>query len=370
MIISKCYICSNPLEGKSRSFEHIIPNSIGGFTGSYDLLCRNCNSKLGSDIEGDFAKSLNSIAALLQINRDRNDIPHIKNVKDKNGNLYHLERGRKPVKVKPEILKRDNHYSISARNIAEAAHIIQKLKSKEPTLDTENWEQKIVETKKRMDDSLHFEIEFGGVNFFRTIAKIAINYYLFIGGDRKYIKNTVQYIKGVQTEETDFIHYHIESGQTMILDTLEVCHCIHVKGDKESRLLYVYIELFNAISFIVKLSENFEEESFEKTYCIDVIEGKEINKKVTLKYPEGASPSGYKPHDPVFFPVTESKMSRLMKIAHVRQVQMTYKDEFAELWKECQANYNNDPDHNKQQSLIFLEKVENLIFELLNKERK
>lgn len=366
MATSTCYICDTSLESNNRSFEHIIPNSIGGIAGSYNLLCRNCNSQFGLEIEGDFAKSLNPICALLQIKRSRNDIPHIKNVTDKDGNIYHLERGRKPVKIKPEIKKQNNSYSISARNWKEAAHIIQKLKTKEPSLDTENWEQRLVETKKRLREPLHFEFKIGGTKFFRTVAKIAVNAYLFLGGDKKYITTTVEYIKGLTEDPTDFIHYHIEVEPVMELDLFEVCHCVYIKGDNKSKILFVYIELFNGPSFVVKLSDHFEEENFEKTYLIDVLEGNEVFKKVTVRYPDGASPKGYKPHDPVFFPIMQSRLSRLMKIAQVQQIKMTYQEEFAELWKECQESYNADPVNNMEQSLIFLDKVEKLKNELLN----
>ncbi|MCB9044892.1 MAG: hypothetical protein H6550_02010 [Chitinophagales bacterium] len=370
MILSYCYICNSSLEGDNKSFEHIIPNSIGGFAGSYNLLCRNCNTKLGLEIEGDFAKSLNPLCALLQIKRDRKNFPHIKNLKDKDGNLYNLHNGRKPIKIKPQIQKLDSNYFISARDIKEATHIIQKLKAKEPTLEIDNWEQKLVETKTRMREPLHFQLNFGGVNFFRTIAKIGVNSYLHLGGDRKYINTAVKYIGNPQNAHSNLIHYHVEPNPTMTLEPLEVCHCIYIKGNKERKILFVYIELFNTLSFVLKLSDNFDGDDFEKTYCIDVIEGKQVDKKITVKYPEGASPEGYKPHDEVFFPVIQSKMSRLMKVAQVQQVKMTFKDEYAELWKECQKNYDDDPINNKKQSIAFLENVTTLLNDLLNQNIK
>lgn len=106
-----------------------------------------------------------------------------------------------------------------------------------------------------------------------------------------------------------FIHYHVEQNATMHLETDEVCHCVYIKGDAESKILFVYKELFNSSSFIVKLSDIFEGSSFEKTYCINVLQGCIVHKTVTLNYPQGVSPEGYNTYDAVFPPVMQYRLS-------------------------------------------------------------
>ncbi|WP_303873341.1 HNH endonuclease, partial [Tepidanaerobacter acetatoxydans] len=45
----KCYICKESLDKSNSSIEHIIPNALGGNLKSRNLICKNCNSRIGSE---------------------------------------------------------------------------------------------------------------------------------------------------------------------------------------------------------------------------------------------------------------------------------------------------------------------------------
>ncbi len=66
----KCYICDSALTKENQTFEHIILNAAGGRLKSKDLLCKNCNSSFGENIDSVLAEQLNYLANMLMIKRE------------------------------------------------------------------------------------------------------------------------------------------------------------------------------------------------------------------------------------------------------------------------------------------------------------
>lgn len=60
-------------------------------------------------------------------------------------------------------------------------------------------------------------------------------------------------------------------------DVDEVLHSILIYGDRKLGKLYCYIEYFNAIKYIVLLSNNYAGETINKFYIFDVLERKELS---------------------------------------------------------------------------------------------
>lgn len=55
-MIKICYFCGQRLTYGNKSLEHIIPNALGGKLKSNDILCKNCNSKMGETIDSNLVK--------------------------------------------------------------------------------------------------------------------------------------------------------------------------------------------------------------------------------------------------------------------------------------------------------------------------
>lgn len=60
--MSICYVCGNILNEKNQTEEHIFLNAIGGNLKSKNLICRECNSSFGNDIDAALAGQFNAIA--------------------------------------------------------------------------------------------------------------------------------------------------------------------------------------------------------------------------------------------------------------------------------------------------------------------
>lgn len=79
-----------------------IFNSIGGRLKSNYIICKQCNSEFGEDIDSDLSNQLNFIANMLNIKRERGE-PQRVSGKSANGEDIWMEPGGKPSMKKPII---------------------------------------------------------------------------------------------------------------------------------------------------------------------------------------------------------------------------------------------------------------------------
>lgn len=122
----------------------------------------------------------------------------------------------------------------------------------------------------------------GSPGYFRAIAKICLNYYLTKGYAKQYCDTIKAYIRGENTEPGLFYY---APGNSTIHDLAEneVSHIVHLFGNKESGVLYAYIELFNMQNLIIIFSMDYDGKDIDVTYCRDVITNEELSKKISLE---------------------------------------------------------------------------------------
>jgi len=112
--MSKCYLCGKLLNEANSSVEHIIPNAIGGHLKCKNLLCKECNSNTGQNIDATLSEQLNFIANMLNIECDRGK-PQAFKIKDgKTGELYRCLLGGVPSRIIPKVIKKDSQIIIKA----------------------------------------------------------------------------------------------------------------------------------------------------------------------------------------------------------------------------------------------------------------
>ena len=106
--MSKCYLCGKLLNEANSSVEHIIPNAIGGHLKSKNLLCKDCNSNTGQNIDATLSEQLNFIANMLNIECDRGK-PQAFKIKDgKTGELYRCLLGGVQSRIILKVIKKDS----------------------------------------------------------------------------------------------------------------------------------------------------------------------------------------------------------------------------------------------------------------------
>lgn len=213
-----CYNCGTTLNRKTRSAEHILPNSIGGKRKAYNLLCKTCNEKFGRSIDNELASRLARFYTLLNTEEPA-QMTNTVNSSRKDGNIAQHDRFITAI-------KKDKSFS-------------------------------------------------GSPGYFRAIAKICVNYYLSKGYPKQYCDTIKSFIRGEHTDQI-YQYYAPETHPVHAPEENEVSHILHIHGSKASGVLYAYIELFNMQNLVYIFSLNYTGEDLDVTYCRDIINNEEL----------------------------------------------------------------------------------------------
>lgn len=277
-----CYRCDNPLTDKNQSVEHIIPNACGGRLKSKNLLCKTCNSFYGESFDKELASQVNFFINYLDIKKDRGHPQDIPGVYSHSGQDAILLKGGKHKHLHPKVEIDDNKQStilnVRADNYEELKKILTSLKRRYPKL---NIEEVLSKSKnKKENEPISFVLKLGGVDSYKAVIKSLINFFIFNGGEIKFIKHLIPYLDG-KNDYNKILLYVPEPPIYKPMDG-EVSHVIKVIGDSEQKILYAYIELFNTYSYLAILNETYDEKSIDYTYGYDLLLNSEIKVDILL----------------------------------------------------------------------------------------
>lgn len=319
-----CFICDEILSENNSSVEHVILNSCGGKLKSSKLLCKGCNSHIGTKADSELSEQLNFFSTFVNVDRDRGVTQKIKGLKNKDGEDYTLTPGDilTPILTKPKVVKASNdnktELKITASDMATIDKVFKDIKGKYPQFDILEAKTRLQDSKGYMSDSLEFTSKIGGDLAFRSIVKTAIEFYILSGGDSKFIKPLIPYITGKLDKQVVWFS-HFENPYA--IDKNEISHFLFIKADSKEKIAFAYLDFFNSYSFFVCLNDKYEGVDFENSYCYDLLNKKELNKsfipklnreavlKLSMKY----QPS---PHE---FMITQNRIQRTFKIADDKQ---------------------------------------------------
>lgn len=285
-----CYSCGVPFDETNNSLEHIINNGIGGRWRSKWLLCKACNEEFGSTIDQVLNSQLGVLVDHLGVNRQREKDHVFIALKAADGSAKMVEKQLKPM-----------------------ARIITRLPGQEPVVEyvpEEEFEKKIAKKKRQVtkkykiaseayytelpsaelhrlqnsmsDDKVDFGI--GGQESFRSMTKMAVNFYLLLKNDIEWVKPAISMIRGEVANEMTFFYYPNPNHHTIHdLGDDEVSHIIHIRGIAERKLLYAYVELFNMQNVLIRLNMDYHGPDINETYAFDILSGKRIDKQIVIK---------------------------------------------------------------------------------------
>lgn len=214
--------------------EHILLNAIGGHLKSKELLCKQYNSVFGEKCDAELANQLQVLSSNFQVQRQRGKNPAIEGT-TASGEIYRIEDGINPVKVKPTIeigdIEGGKSIHIEARNEKELRQILKGIKAKYPKLniDIEDVVAKGTHVSKRLNEHVNFQLTIGGELAFRSIAKTAVEYYVMKTGDVDTVRPLIPYLKGEETR--DVVRVYMTQDPLYELNQGEVCHVIHIESN-------------------------------------------------------------------------------------------------------------------------------------------
>lgn len=318
--MSECYSCGEKLTDENRSDEHIILNACGGRLSSEELLCKECNNHFGSTDDAELARQTSQLANILHVKRDRNTPPDIKATVTSSGERIIIPFEGALAKVKPVIedrLEGEKVYlTIEARDLKQFEQIAKGLKRKYPGLPLDRLLSDAQHGQQYLNDSVSLQEKIGGEAAFRAVAKAAVNFFIFRGGDRKYVNHLLPYLK--RQVAWDVVRIHVCPLEAYSFDTDEVSHILKLVGDPTEGILYCHIEYFNAQTYLVKLNDDYDGPPMDETYIYDVVANRQRDKALNIRYRKADLISIFKDEGPHPLMHIQQRYGRVVAIAQRR----------------------------------------------------
>jgi hypothetical protein len=316
-----CYVCNSVITDSIKSKEHIPPRCIGGRLRPKTLLCRDCNNEFTA-IDEELCTNFNFITNRLNVKRDgkprRRDPPNIKGKLPNTDITVIFEPGVKQAKALTSVHKVDTNGSrsffITAATKAEVQRITNALEQRYPGMKGRGFE----EHKITQVDFPRFAL--GTEKEFRSVCKIAVNYYLLTGGDPILIGPAIRYVRDGLGGKRVWFYYPDALNATSSWQTDDrIFHKISIKGDCQDRLLYGYVELFNAFRYLVLLNDHYCGENVDVSYSLDILNGATSIGKAAIEVSRDNLLNLKKEYDP-----SEDLEAQLMRLINSIYVIMGY----------------------------------------------
>lgn len=275
-----CAICRTDITAENDSFEHLIPQSIGGRKKIPGFLCRDCNARAGQGWDAELARQLNPMSLLLNIRRERGDVP-AQTIATVSGDRYRLQSDGGLALPKPDFEKMADpkgvKISITARSMEEATQMVAGVKRKYPHIDVEAIMRDVVSKKSYLNDLLKIELNFGGTVSGRSIVKSAFALAVAEGVSidvcdlaTGYLRDTAANARWDYFYQTDLITDR-PAGVPL--------HCVAVRGCAGK--LVGYVEYYGHRRMWVPLSDRYTGSNVDAHYAIDPVSGFEL--RLTIK---------------------------------------------------------------------------------------
>ena len=277
--MSKCYVCGVELTEDNKTEEHIIINAIGGVLKSKNLICKQCNSDFGDEIDSFLAKQLQPFSVLMNVKRDRGVTPPIEAVRPSNNEKILIYPGGKPGSLKPKVDFYDENgkkgFHVVARNTKEMHRIYKGIKKKYPTATITNTGEFVED----IDEKVTIEYDLGG-DALLSVCKTAIGYYLYVGREQEYIQSFIDRFK--KQDVFNLCNYCYLDKKVIVKSEEGIFHSIAIVGDPKQKLLYAYVEFFDYYHVVILLNDDYIGKKFQNVYCYNLIKNSECEAYINV----------------------------------------------------------------------------------------
>lgn len=271
-----CYLTGVEITTENESLEHIFPNALGGQLRSKRVLCSIANQRLNKLIDQEFNKMFECIYKRLPLNKDRETKHGLKGVHEKyNSDIIFKDNRVFPI----EPIYDNQNQVLYVNTIKDGQGYLNHLKKNNKI---PNEQEVLLITD--LGGHLKFSFSVNKVVLAKGLAKIAAGFATKNGIIRSHLKRIIDLDKKTFRDDISaFPYYPVQNNSLFELKAFESkCYPIHslsLKGDKENRVLYCYVELFSTFQYIVILDDDYEGENLNQSYLYDLINGTEISLK-------------------------------------------------------------------------------------------
>ncbi len=119
-----------------------------------------------------------------------------------------------------------------------------------------------------------------GPDHYKSLVKSALALVCYAGIDPSSAEIALAYLT-MDTEERCFFPYYKKDLISQREAGMPV-NCVYVNGDTVSRELMAYVEIFGILRAVIRLSEKYDGDSFQRHYAFDPTNGRELDVDVEL----------------------------------------------------------------------------------------
>ncbi len=288
---TSCYVCMRVPAPSEWSEEHVIPNALGGRWKSRTLLCRPCNSTLGSTIDAALCRELGPVMHILNISRERGEVPNCVVQLPQGEFIRNVDGNMRPVRPTiQETIHGDRvEVSIQGGSRKQVVQAVRGIARKYPgKFDPDEWANKMTESVERSTHPTTFTMnDLGSDEALRGIAKIAASAFVLLGGRRDSLASCMPYITGKSSRQ--LVRWYFEADVMPGRQPGWITHAVAVRADPSSGQLWCYVELFRAFRFVSLLNEAYTGEPLAKDYVHELCTGQPLDVPLTFD-PRGIDP--------------------------------------------------------------------------------
>lgn len=287
-----CVFCKKEFDKLSE--EHIIPNVLCGRLKSKNLICKDCNSWLGENIDIAFEGVYSQITHLFKIKRERGKgqpfiaTDHENNTKyrilndgtyelaDVECQMYKDNKNGFELRFEAPIDKKRLKNAIG-KELASRKEGISKLgldykkmiKDAQEKVD-KNWNIISTNTLEFKPNRLSFESAYGGKNVALGILKIAYLFFKEIKPDIEIDEDVIIDLLKNKSENifNKCLYYNLEAPLFEEIPD-EISHFIYVAGGYGK--IIAYIKLFSVTPYVCVLKENYDGNDFNFSYGYNLL---------------------------------------------------------------------------------------------------
>lgn len=323
--MDRCYYCKITINENNCSQEHVIPRCLGGKDISRSLLCKECNNKLGHQVDSKFDKHLDIFFTCLGISTQQKK-PRKKIIELTNGKQIELNSQIGFTRHKPEIDFRTDGEKFSlqcrAKNIEQAKVVFENY-VKGTNLQIENF--KVGEAHEHPIGGESFQSSIPKGNLIPGISKLAINLYLHSGGSLKELPHLISNLTATESFTGVYFFYRKRFEKKLTFN-----HIFHHVKDSDIGVEYIYIEIFETLKYLVIIRLDFTGEKKKISFTIDPL----TKEKSKIQLP---------------FLLTNKRLKRIMdnQKLHENRLESCFTDKLDEVIRLFSARTKLTPLHRK-----------------------
>lgn len=284
---NSCLLCGNSATGNNRSSEHIVPAALGGTRTVSGFICKECNSNAGRSWDAALTRSFEGLARLLDISRQK-PLPRARVTYTSDGTPIRVLPGNRMElghTTKQEFIEGTRTtLRITAASKHELRKAVQKIKDRRNLdLDVEAFVEAATVGSTYVDEPYLVDDFCWGPDHYKSLVKSALALVCYAGIDPSCAEIALAYLTS-DTENRCFFPYYNEDLVSQREAGMPI-NCIYVKGDPVSRELMAYVEIFGILRAVMRLSEKYYGDHFERHYAFDPTDGREFDVEIELNAP-------------------------------------------------------------------------------------